>query len=432
MVLILILSALLSGNGTSASASSLPSNFVHVVGDHFEVNGARYSYLGTNLWSAMNLGSTGAGGDRARLIRELDRLQNLGIKNLRIVAASEGPGTEPGRIIPALQETPGVFDSNLLKGLDFALAEMGKRGMCAILVLNNFWAWSGGMSQYVSWSTGEKIPYPSPFGDHSWIDFIAFSSRFYSDPKAVDLAQNTVQQIVNRTNSITGKPYREDPAIMAWELGNEPRGVTNTDDFNVWIKNSAHFIKTLDPNHLVTTGTEGTMGLAGIDIEQNNSSSDIDYATTHIWAQNFGWYNPSFPSLTYPVAVKMMKSYLDTQVEASLNIKKPLVLEEFGFSRDSNSYDPSSTTQYRDQFYTTILGEALGRAQAHQAICGVNFWAWAGEARPTSSADSLWKVGDPFLGDPPHEPQGWYSIYDSDTSTLSIIQNYVKLFSQLK
>jgi mannan endo-1,4-beta-mannosidase len=27
-----------------------------------------------------------------------------------------------------------------------------------------------------------------------------------------------------------------------------------------------------------------------------------------------------------------------------------------------------------------------------------------------------------YVGDPPHEPQGWYSVFDNDASTLDIIR----------
>jgi mannan endo-1,4-beta-mannosidase len=36
----------------------------------------------------------------------------------------------------------------------------------------------------------------------------------------------------------------------------------------------------------------------------------------------------------------------------------------------------------------------------------------------------MWKLGDNFIGDPPHEPQGWYSIFDTDSSTIRIIREY--------
>jgi hypothetical protein len=34
----------------------------------------------------------------------------------------------------------------------------------------------------------------------------------------------------------------------------------------------------------------------------------------------------------------------------------------------------------------------------------------------------MWRAGDPFMCDPPHEPQGRNSVFVSDTSTLRIIR----------
>ena len=94
------------------------SPFIRVEGTHFVKNGKPYYYLGTNFWYGLNLGSRGQGGDRDRLIRELDRLQGLGVTNLRVMAASEGPDTEPWRMAPALQSGPGEYNADVLDGLD--------------------------------------------------------------------------------------------------------------------------------------------------------------------------------------------------------------------------------------------------------------------------------------------------------------------------
>ena len=42
---------------------------------------------------------------------------------------------------------------------------MAKRDMKAVLYLNNFWQWSGGMSTYMSWSTGKPVADPDVTGD---------------------------------------------------------------------------------------------------------------------------------------------------------------------------------------------------------------------------------------------------------------------------
>ena len=120
--------------------------FINVNGKQFIRDGKPYYFLGTNFWYGMNLGSSGQGGDRDRLLRELDHLKKIGVKNLRVMGASEGPDTEPWRMRPALQVAPGEYNEEVLDGLDFLLAEMGKRDMVAIMCMNNFWPWSGGMA----------------------------------------------------------------------------------------------------------------------------------------------------------------------------------------------------------------------------------------------------------------------------------------------
>ena len=48
------------------------------------------------------------------------------------------------------------------------------------------------------------------------------------------------------------------------------------------------------------------------------------------------------------------------------------------------------------------------------------WWAWAGEGRARQPGDH-WAPGDDLLGDPPHEPQGWYSVFDADAQAGAAI-----------
>ena len=59
---------------------------------------------------------------------------------------------------------------------------MAKRDMKAVLYLNNFWQWSGGMSQYVAWFNGKPVVDPDVTGD--WNAFMDNSASFYREPKA--------------------------------------------------------------------------------------------------------------------------------------------------------------------------------------------------------------------------------------------------------
>jgi mannan endo-1,4-beta-mannosidase len=410
-----------------SSACKQNENFVTTEGTHFKIGAKEYHYLGTNFWYGLNLGSKGAGGDRERLIRELDRLKAMGINNLRIMAASEGPDSEPYRMVPALQTAPGVYNEEVVDGLDFLLHEMKLRNMYAIVCLSNFWNWSGGMGQYIVWThAADSIPYPPPHPRGDWGRYQEFVANFYSNQQAVTMLNNHITYIVNRKNSYSNVEYKNDPTIMAWQLCNEPRGLTHTDAYRKWIENTAGLIKQLDNNHLVTTGSEGTTSspYSGTDPEKDHSFSNIDYMTIHIWVQNWDIYNPLRAAETYDSAVTYALNYLDQHEALARKLNKPLVLEEFGISRDSNSHDAASSVAIRDKYYASIFEGIYRKSrEPNSVVAGCNFWAWGGEGRPRQPA-CMWKANDDFIGDPPHETQGWYSVYDRDSTTNLIIHDY--------
>jgi mannan endo-1,4-beta-mannosidase len=386
--------------------------------------------MGTNFWQGMNLGAPGFG-RRNQLIIELDQMKNLGIKQLRILALSEGPDSAPYRIIPAVQNTPGIMNEDLLKGLDFLLVEMKKRDMTAVVCLANFWPWSGGFAQWVSWADASSIPYPPPHPGGDWGTFQDYSARFYTLPQAVKGQQESVKKIITRINSLSKIPYSEDPTIMSWELANEPRGAKNRKDFLAWISSSAKLIKSLDKNHLVTIGSEGeTLNPrdAGNNFVEDHAIAEIDYATIHIWVENWGIYDPRKSNISLPMALDTMKNYIEDHVKKSKIFKKPVVIEEFGIARDQRSMDPKSSTADRDHYYEAVFNETFRFMNMKGLVPGVNFWAWSGDARPSKPYGSLWKKNDDLLGDPPHEEQGWYGVYGSDTSTLNLIKSYAKKF----
>ena len=51
--------------------------------------------------------------------------------------------------------------------------------------------------------------------------------------------------------------YREDPVIVAWNLINEPRcdALGCNKNIQAWVGEMAPYLKSLDPNHLITIGT---------------------------------------------------------------------------------------------------------------------------------------------------------------------------------
>lgn len=413
------------------SCNSADNGFVSVDNGQFFLHGKPYNYVGTNFWYGAILGSRGEGGDRERLIRELDLLQEYGISNLRILVGGDGPNGIPSRIEPTLQKTPGEYDDAILDGLDFLLSEMGKRNMKAVLYLNNSWEWSGGYSQYLEWAGAGKAPIPAIDG---WATFSEYVSRYAQNSEAQKLFTAHVRNIVTRTNRYSGIRYTEDPAIMSWQIGNEPRafGDTNKEAFCKWMSQIAALIKELDRNHLVSTGCEGKAGCEGdLElVEQLHADPNIDYMTIHIWPLNWGWVSSdALDGERLEKSIINTRSYIDEHLDIGERIGKPVVLEEFGFPRDSFSFAPGSPTSCRDTYYEAIFSYIQENRENRGLFAGCNFWGWGGFAQP--EADHLfWQPGDDYTGDPAQEQQGLNSVFSSDRSTLEIIARYAKSFTE--
>ena len=422
------LATLVVAAGCSGRVEAPPAGFIEVAGTRLVRSGQPYHFVGANLWYGCNLASLAEGGDRDRLRRELDLLHSLGVDNLRVLGASEGLG-QPNTVRPPIQPELGRDDERLLDGLDFLLAEMARRDMLAVFFLNNYWEWSGGMAQYVSWLDGEPVPNPF-FAEYSWDQFMNFSARFYNHAGANAAFRRYVERLIQRRNRYTGVRYRDDPTIMAWQLANEPRpgrgkpGWRNREAFTSWIGSTADFIRSLDPNHLISLGSEGLRGCLGrpeiyLAIHR---FPNVDYLTVHLWLLNWSWYDPSNHDATYPEAERLAIDYLDQHIAFAEQLGKPLVLDEFGIPRDLHSYSPTAPTTVRDRFYDTVFGHLAANAEAGGAAAGSNFWTWGGYGRPSGAADAAWRPGDDFTGDPPMEPQGRNSVFATDAATLAVLE----------
>ena len=402
---------------------SEPSAFVRVKEGHFVRNGRSYSYIGTNFWYGPILASEGRGGDYDRLVRELDTLKELGIDNLRVLVGGDGPDGVFSHIEPTLQKEPGVYNDTILTGLDHFLAELGKRDMQAVLYLNNSWEWSGGYGQYLEWAGAGKALIPVLDG---YVPFMEQMAQFSVNRKAQELFFNHLKTIVGRTNTVTGKPYSEDPAIFSWQIGNEPRCFSSDpaiqDGFIGWLTEAARLIKEIDPNHMVSVGSEGLWGCENSPelLERVTAIPGVDYMTIHIWPYNWSWARADSLVEDLPGACAKTDEYIAAHVALAQKYGQPVVVEEFGFPRDGFSPERTATTEGRDTYYRHLF------SKVGKEIAGANFWGWSGFARPRHTQ---WERGDDYAGDPAQEAQGLNGVYVDDT-TVGIIKQSITNINQ--
>lgn len=363
-----------------------------------------------------------------RLRKELDFLKANGVTNLRILGGAEGTGLINGvmRVSPPLQPEQGKFDENVLDGLDLVLAEMGKRDMKAVVFLSNNWEWSGGFQQYLIWNN--KVSGDTKTRKLTWNEQRDIVSQFYSCEKCKESYNRQVNLILSRTNKYNGKKYVDEPSVMAWELGNEPRPMRPfaNNDYAKWISDVAAMIKAKDKNHLVTIGHEGLMGTENLKLyEEINRDKNLDYLTIHIWAKNWDWFEGDKVAESLPNVIEKATDYINLHLPIAEKLNKPLVIEEFGLPRDKQSFDINSSTSLRDKYYGKIFSILADSAKNDGYLAGAAFWAFGGTSRPIKN-QTFWKKGDEYMGDPPMEEQGLNTVFDSDASTWKVINSYSK------
>lgn len=397
-------------------------SFIKVNADgQFVRDGKPYYFVGTNFWYGAILGSEGEGGNRERLHKELDFLKSIGINNLRVLVGADGENGIKTRVEPSLQVAPGVYNDTILAGLDYFMNELRERDMTAVLYLNNSWEWSGGYSVYLQWSGHGDAMVPAVDG---WPAYMEYVKQFPQSDSAKALFANHVNYIVSRTNRYNQIKYVDDPTIMSWQIGNEPRAFSdeNKEPFARWMADVAAQIKSLDPNHMVSSGSEGSWGCE-MDMnlfEKIHADPNINYLNIHIWPYNWSWVKADSLKELLPRAKENTKKYIDDHMVIARKYSKPIVLEEFGFPRDGFSFSKEAPTTARDEYYRYVFDLIRQDRESGGLFAGCNFWAWGGFAGQ-NPGHVFWEKGDDYTGDPAQEQQGLNSVFATD-STIEIIK----------
>ncbi|BBH71774.1 hypothetical protein ACTI_84590 [Actinoplanes sp. OR16] len=227
-----------------ASAHSRAA-FVTRDGATLELGGKPFRFAGTNIyWLGLDENVGGVGyPTRFRIRDALDTAKAMGLTVVRShMLASTG---NPKSILP---DTTGPLNEQAFATVDYAIAYAGTLGIKLILPLTDEWAYyHGGHRDFTD-------PYGLP------------GEAFYTDPRVIADYQHYVKRVMDRVNPLTGKRYRDDAAIMAWELGNELEGMTPS-----WIAANAALFKKWAPRQLVAAGRRfdidpDTLADAAVDI----------------------------------------------------------------------------------------------------------------------------------------------------------------------
>ncbi len=212
--------------------------FVRRSGATLTLAGRPFPFRGNNVY--FNQAAV-AYGETAALEEVLDKTAALGHTVLRASAHNDH---DPARDPAAIQLQPGLFHEPSLVALDHSIALAKSRGLRLILRFTNYWEAYGGVRRYVAWYL-RRTPAPEE------------TKLFYTERTIKEWFQHYIRTLLDRRNTVTGLTYRNEPAILAWELGNELRAPGHTGALLEWTAEMAAFLRQQDANHLIADGGEG-------------------------------------------------------------------------------------------------------------------------------------------------------------------------------
>lgn len=313
------------------------SEFVTTDGNKFKVDGHDFYFAGTNNYYLPYA-------PQYMVDDVFDDAKAMGLKVMRTWGFIDGEKSNNVVLQPSL----GVYDEEGFKKFDYVVKKAKESGIKLVIPFVNNWDDFGGMNQYIKWCGASK------------------HDDFYTNEACKTAYKNYINYFVNRVNSYTGVKYKDDPTIMTWELGNEPRCQSDSSGQTLynWTKEMSSYIKSLDSKHLVALGDEGFFrrtrddsdwnytGGEGVDWDRIIEIPTIDYGTYHLYPD--GWNR----------SADWGTQWIKDHIEATNTANKPSVLEEYGIKNNRESV-------YKT--WSSTLIDNGGAGIMHWILTGVGF-----------------------------------------------------------
>jgi hypothetical protein len=228
-------------------------------------------------------------------------------------------GRETHILPPATAGGMPVLNEKAMLVYDRMIALAEKYQIRLILPFIDHWDWWGGRAQLAAFY-GETAD-----------DFYRTDSRTYQ--AYLDI----IRQVIQRKNSITGRLYAEEKAIMAWETGNELKDSTAE-----FVQKTVAQIKKYAPNQLAVDGTYLKI------IPESLTNPQVDIISNHFYTTN----NNNNPEQV-------------TKDLAAIGGKKVYLIGEFGLTDSRN--------------IGAILHAAVHSEVKGAKAAGVFVWGWRGQ-----------------------------------------------------
>lgn len=337
-----------------------PAGFVATSGARFTVDGQPFRFVGANV--AVVYGDD----ERARMPMTLAEAARDRVGVVRVWAFGEVEEQTQNRNAPPkdrewlyanpYRRGPDGWNEAAFVHLDRILAEAARHNLRVQICLTNWWPDTGGVTTYLRWA-GITDAYDESQPYHVNVER---AMLFYTNERTRRMYRDHVERIVTRRNTVTGRLYRDDPTIMAYELMNEAQAPTGRwAERRAWVAEMSTFIKSLDAHHLVTPGTWGYRNAwerrAWL---EEHALPTVDYCDVHVY--------PRDDHDSYVTSPEALQEFLDNRAAAAFSLDKPLVVGEFGMTPEG--FEGRGQAEWFRAYF-----EATARAGASGAM----FWIWS-------------------------------------------------------
>ena len=309
------------------------NNFIYCRNNKFFLGENEFYFLGVGVyylqWMASDSSTKHIVGDVFQISKQ------TGIKVVRTWGFNSNSDST---INSNIRYHPYILRESGLRALDYVIYMAGLYDTKIVLTLENNFDDFGGIKQYIEWANEELKP---------WTDKTYQHTDFFTDDSIKSWYKYYVKSILTRVNSYTLKRYTEDDTILSFELINEASNPGF--EFTIikhWYQEMAEYFKSIDQNHLLTTGEIGFdittapysdpdffynssfflfNGRKGTSYIENSILDQIDYASYHLYPD--GWGLSSLSGNTW----------INDHTAIAHTFDKPALVGEFGVIQEKEN-----------------------------------------------------------------------------------------------
>ncbi|KAI0320106.1 glycoside hydrolase superfamily [Amylostereum chailletii] len=252
--------------------TDLSSQFVTAKNGQFFVNGSEFRFIGTNAYWLPYLNTD------EDIDFTLGNMSAAGISVVRTWAFNDVTSIpENGTWLQLIANGTATINNgtNGLQRLDKVVELAAKHGIYVLFSLTNNWNPLFNETNSTTTPTVARrddapittaTPLPRNFLSNSYGGMDAYvrefgqdklHSEFYTNMTIRAFFQNYTQAVVSR--------FANNPRVLSWELANDPRcnssvptsDTCNTNTVTQWHADVSTFVRSVDPNHMVSTGDQG-------------------------------------------------------------------------------------------------------------------------------------------------------------------------------